>query len=123
MARILVVDDDVSVLCMIEAVLTGAGHSVVTATDGQMAAKLFRAEPFDVIVTDIVMPNREGLETIVELRRDFPDVPVIAMSGGTLNSGIYLGLAKRLGAKLTLAKPFPTQELVEAVAAVQAPRE
>jgi DNA-binding response OmpR family regulator len=121
MARILVVDDDLSVLSMIEAVLAAAGHSVVTATDGEIAGKLFRAEPFDVIVTDIVMPNREGLETIVTLRRDFPDVPVIAMSGGTLNSGIYLGLAKRLGAKVTLAKPFPTQELVQAIAAVQPP--
>jgi DNA-binding response OmpR family regulator len=119
MSRILVIDDDEPLLMTLEALLTAAGHAVVTASDGLKAEQLFRAEPFEVIITDIVMPDREGLETITKLRREYPEVPVIAMSGGATNSKMYLELAAKLGARRTLSKPFTAAALYEAIGAVQ----
>lgn len=118
MARLLVVDDDETLLSTLELILLEAGHNVAIVPDGLEAAKLFHAKPFDVIITDLVMPNREGLETIVALRRDFPAVAIIAMSGGVDQSKTYLQLAAKLGAHRTLAKPFTPQALHGAIAAV-----
>ncbi len=118
MARILVADDDDVLLSVVEEILIEAGHSVVTAVDGADAANKFRAEPFDLIITDIVMPNREGIETIVELRKSTPQTRIIAMSGGTHGSKTYLNLAKKLGAHLSLHKPFSRDELIRAVASL-----
>lgn len=120
MARILVIDDDETLLGTLEPLLASSGHAVVTATDGLKAAKLFRAEPFEIILTDIVMPNREGLETIVALHKEFPEIGVIAMSGGSTASKAYLAMAARLGAHRTLAKPFTPQQLADAIADAQA---
>lgn len=122
MPRILVIDDEEPIRTALEQVLTTMGHSVVTAEDGHKAAKLFRAQPFDLILTDIVMPNREGLETIIELRREFPEVGVIAMSGGASLSEAYLGMAARLGAHHTLAKPFSQQQLQYAITETLTPK-
>jgi DNA-binding response OmpR family regulator len=119
MARILIIDDDEVFLSSVAQMLRASGHAVVTAGDGFTGAKLFRAEPFEVIITDIVMPNREGLETIIRLHSEFPEVGVIAMSGGVSNSGLYLRLAARLGAHATLAKPFSPAQLSAAVAGVR----
>ena len=116
MARILVIDDDETLLATLEQLLTLAGHIAVTATDGLQGAKLFRAEPFEVIITDIIMPNREGLETIIMLHREFPEVGVIAISGAVNLSKTYLNMAARLGAHCTLAKPFTTRQLTDAIA-------
>ena len=118
MPRILIIDDDETLLDTLEQLLAAAGHAVVTASDGLIAAKLFRAEPFHLVLTDIVMPNREGIETIIALRRDFPEVGVIAMSGGSDQVKTYLDMAARLGAHRTLAKPFTPQQLHEAIAEV-----
>jgi CheY-like chemotaxis protein len=118
MARILVIDDDKDLLVVIEHALTKAGHSVVTANNGIAAEKLFRAEAFDLIITDIVMPEREGLETIIVLRREFPHIPVIAMTGAQKNSVLYLQIATRLGARGVLEKPFSRPALLAAVASV-----
>jgi DNA-binding response OmpR family regulator len=118
MARILVIDDDENLLSTIGQALTINGHSVVTANNGVRGEKLFRAEPFDVIITDIVMPEREGVEMIIVLRREFPHIPVIAMTGMGKRSALYLGLATRLGARRVLAKPFSIEALIEAVASV-----
>lgn len=118
MARILIVDDDTAFLSTLESSLQASGHAVVTAQDGVQAAKLFRAEPFEVILTDIVMPNREGLETIIELRREFPGTQVIAMSGGVSLSPFYLKMAQRLGAHYSLAKPFTREQLTCAISTV-----
>lgn len=115
MARILVVDDDEPLLDLLEKLLTASGHAVVTARDGLAGAALFRAEPFDLILTDVVMPNREGLETVMELRREYPGVAVIAMSGGLTHSRTYLQMATRLGAHETLAKPFTPAQLASAL--------
>ncbi|MEO6003831.1 MAG: response regulator [Opitutus sp.] len=122
MSRILVIDDDELLLTTIAHVLTVGGHAVATATDGVKASKLFQAEAFDLILTDIVMPNRDGLETVMTLRRDFPKVAVVAMSGGAALSSFiersktYLELAAQLGAHRTLAKPFSPQQLKAAIA-------
>jgi DNA-binding NtrC family response regulator len=118
MARILVIDDDENLLFTIGEALTIGGHSVVTANNGIRGEKLFRAEPFDVIITDIVMPDREGLETIIVLHREYPKIPVIAITGLGTNSVLYLGIATRLGARRVLEKPFKLEDLLDAVASV-----
>ncbi len=118
MSRILLNDDDDALLLTLERTLVEAGHAVVVVTYGAKAAQLFRREPFEVIITDLIMPNREGLETIVELRREFSDIRVIAISGGGGNARLYLDLATRLGAPCTLLKPFKPEQLRYAVADV-----
>ena len=115
MARILIIDDDETILATLAQLLATTGHSVVTADDGLAAEKIFRAEPFEVILTDIFMPNREGLETVIKLRREFPNVAVIAMSGGTAASRNFLEIAARLGAHRILEKPFTVQQLNAAI--------
>jgi len=120
MARILIIDDNVTLLELIALVLLAAGHTVTTAADGEIAARLFRAAPFDLILTDMIMPNGEGIETITTLRREFPAIRIIAMSGGTRRSQNYLDMAARLGAHRTLSKPFAPDELHAAIAATLA---
>jgi CheY-like chemotaxis protein len=97
--------------------LEQAGHQVAEAPNGNEGLRLCQQLNPDLIVTDIIMPEKEGLETIMELRRDFPLVKVIAISGGgqTMAGSTCLHLAKRLGAAKTLAKPFSKQELLAAV--------
>jgi CheY-like chemotaxis protein len=118
MARILVIDDDEALLSSLELLLSAAGHDVTTSGDGLKAAQLFRTEPFDLILTDIVMPNRDGIETVIALRGEFPEIGIIAMSGGAKLSPLYLGIATRLGAHRTLEKPFTPAQLEEAIEAV-----
>ena len=120
MARILIIDDDALLLESIELMLMASGHAVTTAADGRLAAQLFRAQTFDLILTDMVMPNREGIETVIAVHRDFPAVGVIAMSGGVVGSSDYLRMAARLGAHRTLSKPFTADLLHEAIAATLA---
>ena len=81
MARILVIDDEPDVRALVEQTLKPAGHEVVPAADGREGVDSYCAKPADLVITDIYMPNQEGLETIVELRRRFPGVAIIAMSG------------------------------------------
>jgi DNA-binding response OmpR family regulator len=114
MARLLLVDDDAMVRDMLAVTLTAAGHTVVQAENGREGAKLFRAAPTDLVITDLVMPDREGLETISELRAEWPTLPIIAMSGG-MRSPVYLRLATKLGAQRTLAKPFTADALLGAI--------
>lgn len=117
MARILVVDDEDSLRRLLKAVLERAGHEVTTASDGVEAVRLVDAGPFDLVVTDLIMPEMEGIATIQQLRRLAPDMKIIAMSGGGRGSaGDYLDMAKQLGASMTLMKPFTPEGLVEAVA-------
>ena len=117
MARILVVDDEDSLRRLLKAVLERAGHEVTTAGDGFEAVRLVDAEPFDLVVTDLIMPEMEGIATIQQLRRLAPDTKIIAMSGGGRGSaGDYLDLVKQLGAAMTLLKPFTPEGLLDAVA-------
>jgi DNA-binding response OmpR family regulator len=120
MARILLIDDDNALREVLAMALTEAGHVVTQARDGKEGVDLFRMEPAELIITDLIMPGREGIETIMMLRREQPELPVIAISGGMTNSAFYLKLAAGLGARRTLAKPFAIAELVGAVAEVLA---
>jgi CheY-like chemotaxis protein len=116
MPRILVIDDDDQVRAVIRLALERAGYDVEEACDGEAAIKRYRADPADLIITDIVMPGKEGLETIMELRKDFPDVKIIAISGGgRLNPQSYLDLARKLGAFRSFSKPVARRDLLEAV--------
>ena len=116
MVRILVIDDDVHILRALRWMLEGEGYEVVEAVDGNEGIKLLRREPIDLVITDIIMPEKEGLETIMELRRDFPSVKIVAMSGGGhVSPKEYLYLAKKLGAQHTLCKPFTRQETLGAI--------
>ena len=119
MARILIIDDDQMVLNMLRQVLEGAKHTVVEAPNGEVAMRLWREQPADLIVTDILMPEKDGLEVIRELRRECPTVKVIALSGGSRKVHFdALDVARRFGAVATLEKPFELKELLAAVESV-----
>jgi DNA-binding response OmpR family regulator len=118
MARILIIDDDDQVRKMLRLTLNAAGFDVVEAQDGKVAMKLFHEDPtlVDLVITDLIMPEKEGIETIIELRRDFPKIPIIAISGGgRIDPNDYLILAKKLGAQITLEKPFSRKDIIDAV--------
>jgi CheY-like chemotaxis protein len=119
MARILIIDDDKMVLNMLRQVLEGAQHTVVEASNGEIAMRLWRDHPADLIITDILMPEKDGLEVIRELRRECPTVKVIALSGGSRKIHFdALDVAKRFGALSTLEKPFELKELLASVETV-----
>lgn len=116
MARILIIDDDEHVREALAAVLDAAGHQTCLAADGNRA--LARLDDFnpDVVVTDILMPGMEGMETIHELRKRQPELPIVAMSGcGMHGGGDYLRLAERLGASQSLSKPVEPDVLVDTI--------
>ena len=116
MARILLVDDEEIVLRLFETVLELDHHVVTTASNGNGALRAIAEATFDLVITDLVMPDKEGIETIIEMRHLRPELPIIAMSGGGRgNATDYLDMAAQLGAKKTLAKPFSTQALLDAV--------
>ncbi len=120
MTRILIIDDDDTLRGIIVKSLKHAGYDVRDTNNGRKGVELYREDPVDLVVTDLVMPEQEGMETIKILHREFPDLPIIAMSGGLDGSPLYLELTRRLGAKCTLTKPFTLQQLKEAIAAVLA---
>jgi DNA-binding response OmpR family regulator len=116
MERILIIDDDVQILKMLRKMLEHEGYEVVDATDGNKGIRIYREDHTDLVITDIIMPEKEGIETIVDLRREFPEVKIIAMSGGGHGKAeSYLHMAKVLGAMRTLSKPFGKEELLEAI--------
>jgi CheY-like chemotaxis protein len=82
MARILVIDDERIIRTIVKHALEEDGHEVIEAGDGEEGIQLYRKNPTDLVVTDIIMPRKEGIETIKELRRNYPDIKIIAMSGG-----------------------------------------
>jgi CheY-like chemotaxis protein len=114
MSNVLLVDDSASALQAVEMLLTEAGHRVTAFTDGKGAIRALRHETFDLIVTDIYMPEEDGLQVIQAGRRICPNVPIVAMSGVTGNRDM-LKVAKRLGACETLRKPFSKAALLNAV--------
>ena len=116
MARILVIDDEEQVQLFMRKILEKDGHEVVDAPDGKVGLRLHREKPADLIITDILMPEKEGLATIMELRREYPDTKIIAISGGGRGGKLdFLSIAKKLGAVRTFTKPFTKQELIDAV--------
>jgi CheY-like chemotaxis protein len=119
MAFILIVDDDEAILRMMTRMLRPAGHDVVTAADGREGLKLVAQRRPDLVITDIIMPEMEGIETIMELRRVAPGIKIVAMSGSRgLGRVDFLDAARKLGADATLPKPFQKAELLATVNAV-----
>lgn len=113
---ILVVDDEAPVREIMELTLRQAGHRVQCVGDGVKASRTLRSAPFDVLITDLLMPDRDGLELIREARRDFPLMRIIATSGGGRVAGDqYLQLARGMGAHAVLPKPFLPRDLCDAV--------
>lgn len=119
MATILVIDDDDMVRTMLIRTLNRGGHQALGASDGAAGVQVFRENPVDLVITDIFMPHQEGLATIMQLRRGFPNSRIIAISGGGARESLdVLPVAEALGASKTLRKPFTPAEVLEAVRAV-----
>lgn len=118
MAIILVIDDHYAMRQTIREILEDAGHEVLEAPDGLSGIQQQRRRAVDLVITDIFMPQKEGMSTIRELSAEFPPLPIIAMSGGNRDLSApesFIDLARRFGARGTLSKPFTVSELLAAV--------
>jgi len=116
MGRILIIDDEPDILLMLKKMLERAGYEVDLASNGEMGMQLFIKQAADLVITDIIMPEKEGLETIREMKQLNPDLKIIAISGGgRLSADSYLETAKIFGANRVFQKPFRQAELVAAV--------
>jgi DNA-binding response OmpR family regulator len=116
MARILLVDDNIDFRNVLTMVLKGDNHEVICAGNGNDALSSFNTMPVDLVITDLVMPDKEGLELIMELRRLSPTVKIVAMTGGgPQRAEAYLSLARAFGVVKTLFKPFPSDVLLSTV--------
>lgn len=117
MAKILVVDDEPAILLMLKKMLEKAGHEVDIASNGNEGIILFEKNKHNLLITDIIMPEKEGMETIIELRKKYPGLKIIAISGGgRISPEGYLPGAKLLGANMVFQKPLIQKEFLEAVA-------
>jgi DNA-binding NtrC family response regulator len=115
-ARILVVDDDSAVCRMLEMALEIAGHDVVTILDARTAISYLESNMVDLVITDLVMPDIEGIEVIMRVSHVQPTIPIVAISGeGAEGPEEYLSIARLLGAHRTLSKPFDCRQLVDVV--------
>ena len=112
MARILVIDDEEMLRLIIRAMLEPLGHQVVDAADGSTGVQLYRQHPADIVIVDFLIPGKDGIEVLKDLRADFPDVKIIAMTG---HDPDILPLAVRMGASHTLKKPFRMDKLLDAI--------
>ncbi len=117
MTRILVIDDEPQIRILVRKILEREGYLVTDAQNGKIGMELFQEEPFDLVITDIVMQEKEGIEVIGELLENFPDTKIIVISGGSLNldGNNLLRSAKILGAHCTLSKPFEIEDLLNSV--------
>jgi CheY-like chemotaxis protein len=116
MATILIIDDDASMRRLMVRTLGTGSHTLIEAQNGQEGLDLVGQHKPDVVVTDILMPRKEGIETIREIRELAPNIRIIAVSGGgSAHNLMFLDIAKVFGADIALAKPFRPNELVEAV--------
>ena len=115
MGKILLVDDDAATRLAVSRILRGAGHAVVVADNGRQCLDLYRVAPADVVMLDLYMPDKNGLETLIELRREFPYASVVAMSGHR-QLELMLRAAKGVGAIRTIEKPFEPEALLALVA-------
>ena len=116
MQKILIIDDESHILLMLKKMLERAGYEIDLAANGVEGIKLFKESRADLVITDIIMPEKEGLETIREMRRIKSDLKIIAMSGGgKVSADNYLEIAKIFGAARVIAKPFTKLEMVTAV--------
>jgi len=119
--RALVIDDDEVYRLLVRSALEGMGWKVDEAWDGQIGWQMYQLAGYDLVVSDIIMPHQEGLETIRLMRAARPDVPILAISGGGTFSAGYLRAARWFGANGVLAKPFSASVLQSAVNSVMTP--
>jgi CheY-like chemotaxis protein len=111
--RILLIDDEAPVLHTLQMLLEESGYAVTVARNGKDGVTAFRTVRPDLVLTDIIMPDQEGIETIMQIRRDSPDARIIAMSGGgRIGNSDFLAIASALGANATIAKPFDVDDLL-----------
>jgi two-component system chemotaxis response regulator CheY len=117
MPSVLVVDDEDQIRQLIRETLEQAGYDVQEASNGKQGLERYRTKPADLVIMDILMPDQDGLESIMTLRREFPASRVIAITAGSDMIGIlnFLDVAKMLGARRTIQKPFDMQTLLDAV--------
>lgn len=116
MSAILIIDDDATMRDVLYEMMHMEGFSAMVAEDGLQAQKLLEQYEFNCIITDIVMPEKEGLETILYVRKNHPNIPIIAISGGArIKPESYLDIAQQFGARYVFAKPFVRKDLTEAV--------
>jgi DNA-binding NtrC family response regulator len=116
MARVLVIEDEQQLRNLLLRALTEAGHEVIIARHGREGITLYETQPTDLVITDLVMPEQEGLETIKTLRRKFPRVKIIAMSGAMQKLNLdLLYIAEQFGAVRTLEKPFELGKFLDLV--------
>ena len=116
MSHILLIEDDELFRQMVRISLTEAGHTVTEARDGKEGLRLYADEPTELVITDLIMPEKEGIETILELRKKWPDLKIIAMSGGgRVTAANYLHIAKQVGVAAVLNKPFSNDELTAVI--------
>lgn len=117
--RILVVDDEPEVREIVSTILRLAGYQIGGAEEGEEALRHLAAQPFDMMITDLLMPDKDGVETIRDVRKRYPGIKIVAMSGGGhVAKESYLKMAQLFGADAVLAKPFTREELLRTVAAV-----
>jgi two-component system, chemotaxis family, chemotaxis protein CheY len=122
MPKVLVIDDDILVRRTISRILEDAGYEVALAEDGAKGVAKFRSDRPDLVITDLIMPDQEGIETIIEMLREDPAARIVAVSGGgRLGSMDFLAVAQKLGASEILRKPFEPAELLGCVARALAP--
>lgn len=113
MTRVLILEDSEDYRNLLRAALEVEGFEVATAANGERALQLMARRPADLILTDLFMPDKDGLETIMELRERYPDVRIVAMSGWHSRAGVdYLHVAREIGAAHTLRKPFALSDLM-----------
>jgi two-component system response regulator CpxR len=116
MPNILIVDDEAPMRKMVRRVLEDAGHCVFEAGDGIEAGILASNTQIDLVITDVIMPNRDGVETLIRLRESNPEIKVVVMSGGGRRRNLdLLGVAQEVGAAGTLAKPFRKSQLLTVI--------
>jgi YesN/AraC family two-component response regulator len=116
MGKILIIDDEPYILLMLKKMLEKAGHEVDLASNGREGIELFKKEPVDMVITDIIMPDKEGLEIILEMKNAQPELKIIAISGGgRISPESYLECAKHFGAARVFQKPFKQNDILSAV--------
>jgi two-component system chemotaxis response regulator CheY len=116
MPSILIIDDDESLRASMRRTLRKEEYTIIEASEGRQGMKQLECSPADLILLDMFMPDKDGLETIGELRRAHPEIPIIAMSGGGFKGTVdVLHVAKKMGVRRTLAKPFTREQLLDAV--------
>lgn len=112
--KLLVIDDDVFFRELVKDILQDYPITIHEASNGEEGLLVLRQEPIQIVITDIIMPEKEGLESIIEIIQKYPGIQIIAVSGGGASGGnYYLEMASSLGAHATLAKPFEKQELLD----------